>query len=123
MAKVLGVGGVFFKSGDPAALRAWYAGALGLATEDHGVMFAPDTMPKGAFTLWSPFPATTDYFAPSDQAFMVNLVVDDLDAILARVKAAGGQVMDRIEEYDYGRFGWFIDPDGHKVELWQPPAG
>ena len=80
-------------------------------------------MTAGAFTLWSPFPAATDYFEPSQDAFMVNFIVDDLDAMLDKARAGGARVMDKIEEYDYGRFGWFIDPDGHKVELWQPPAG
>jgi len=122
MAKVLGVGGVFFKSPDPAGLRTWYARWLGLYTEEHGVMFHPDTMPAGAFTLWSPFPVATEYFEPSQDAFMINFVVDDLDAMLAKARAGGARVMDKIEEYDYGRFGWFLDPDGHKVELWQPPA-
>jgi predicted enzyme related to lactoylglutathione lyase len=78
-------------------------------------------MPEHAFTVWSVFAEDTDYFGDGDQAFMINLVVDDLDAALARVDAAGGKVINEREEHDYGRFGWFTDPDGNRVELWEPP--
>jgi predicted enzyme related to lactoylglutathione lyase len=121
MAKVLGLGGLFFKSPDPAALRAWYARWLGLYAEDQGVSFHPDTMPPGAYTAWGPFPQETRYFEPSADAFMFNLVVDDLDGALDQVEQGGAEVMEDIEESEDGRFGWFVDPDGHKVELWQPP--
>ena len=123
MAKVLGLGGLFFKSPDPAALRAWYTRWLGLVSDEYGVNFAPNAMPAGAVTVWSPFAQTTDYFDPSSDAFMFNLIVDDLDGALDQVKAGGAKVIGDIADYDYGRFGWFIDPDGHKVELWQPPPG
>ena len=121
MAKVLGLGGLFFRSPDPAALRAWYARWLGLYADEHGVVFHPDTMPAHAYTVWSPFPQATSYFDPSGDAFMFNLVVDDLDGALDQVEAGGAQVIEDIEESEFGRFGWFVDPDGHKVELWQPP--
>jgi predicted enzyme related to lactoylglutathione lyase len=84
-------------------------------------MFAPAAMPPDAVTVWSPFAATTDYFAPSQSSFMINFVVDDLDSVLAQVREGGAQVVG-AENYDYGRFGWFVDPDGNKVELWQPPV-
>ncbi len=122
MAKVLGLGGVFFKSADPARLRAWYARWLGLYTDGPGVEFYPDAMPPNSYAVWSPFPANSDYFSPATRDFMVNFVVDDLDGALEQAEAGGAQVMDEIEEADYGRFGWFIDPDGNKVELWEPPA-
>jgi predicted enzyme related to lactoylglutathione lyase len=122
MAKLLGLGGLFFKSPDPEALRAWYVRWLGLTADEHGVMFEPAAMPAGACTVWSPFAQSTKYFDPSGDAFMFNLIVDDLDGALDQVKAGGAKVIGNVEEYDYGRFGWFIDPDGHKVELWQPPA-
>jgi predicted enzyme related to lactoylglutathione lyase len=122
MAKVLGLGGVFFKSPDPARLRAWYARWLGLYSEGSSAEFYPDTMPANAYAVWSPFPVATDYFDPSSRDFMVNFVVDDLDEALEQVEAGGAEVMDEIEEAEYGRFGWFIDPDGNKVELWEPPA-
>ena len=123
--QVLGIGGVFFRSKDPARLAAWYAEHLGLSFEawgdTHGTHFAPDGMPPHAFTVFSIFKSNTEYFGPSGQSFMLNLIVDDLDAALARVVAGGAERLDDIEEHDYGRFGWFIDPDGNRVELWQPP--
>ena len=120
MARVLGVGGIFFKSPDPQALGEWYARWLGLRVEPWGgVVFMPDGMPPGGGTVWSPFKETTDYFAPSGKDFMFNLVVDDLDAALAQVAEGGAEVFGRAEEFN-GRFGWFMDPDGNKVELWEP---
>ena len=123
--RVLGVGGVFFRSPDPARLAKWYGETLGLVTEawgsTHGTSFSPDGMPDNAFTVWSTFAADTEYFGDPQQAFMINLVVDDLDAALANVKAAGGEVIPEKEEHDFGRFGWIIDPDGNRVELWEPP--
>ena len=121
MARILGLAGVFFKSPDPARLRAWYARWLGLYTEGSSAEFYPDTMPANAYAVWSPFPVATDYFEPSTRDFMINFVVDDLDEALEQVEAGGAEVMDEIEEAEYGRFGWFIDPDGNKVELWEPP--
>jgi len=121
MARALGVGGVFFKSPDPARLRSWYAQWLGIAADEYGANFAPAAMPEGAVTVWSPFAATTDYFAPSSASFMINFVVDDLDGVLAQVRSGGAEVVG-TENHDYGRFGWFVDPDGNKIELWQPPA-
>jgi predicted enzyme related to lactoylglutathione lyase len=125
MAKVLGVGGVFFKSPDPARLTGWYAEWLGLPlmTEAGAAFaaFAPAAMPAGAYTVWSPFVAGTTYFAPSAKDFMFNLVVDNLDEALRQVQAGGAQLAGEVEDSAQGRFGWFVDPDGNKVELWQPP--
>lgn len=123
MAKVLGLGGLFFKSPDPAALRAWYAKWLGVEGDEYGVMFAAAKMPKDGITVWSPFANDTSYFDPSPENYMFNLIVDDLDGALAQVREGGATIVGKIEEFDYGRFGWFVDPDGRKVELWQPPAG
>jgi len=120
MPKVLGVGGVFFKSPDPSALRAWYARWLGMFTGDNGVSFHPDALPEGAYTQWSPFPASTEYFEPSSAGFMINLIVDDLDAMLDRLRGSGALVMEDVQDLPEGRFGWFVDPDGNKVELWEP---
>ena len=123
--KVLGVGGVFFRSPDPAKLAAWYREALGLETESwgatHGTSFAPEAMPTNAFTVWSIFASDTEYFGQKRQSFMINLVVDDLDAALGNVREAGGKIISDKEEHDFGRFGWFVDPDGNRVELWEPP--
>lgn len=124
--RVLGVGGVFFRSPAPAKLAAWYQQALGIAVESwgdtQGTSFSPADMPDNAFTVWSVFAEDTEYFGPSGQGFMINLVVDDLDAALNRVALAGGEVLPNREDADFGRFGWFVDPDGNRVELWEPPV-
>ncbi|NNE06660.1 MAG: VOC family protein, partial [Xanthomonadales bacterium] len=103
-----------------------YQEHLGLSIESwgdtFGTSFGPGDMPENAFTVWSAFKANTEYFGESGQAFMINLVVDDLDAALASVKAGGAEVVPDREEHDFGRFGWFVDPDGNRVELWEPPA-
>jgi len=123
--RVLGVGGVFFRSPDPGLLAAWYRDTLGFEIENwgatHGTSFAPESMPVNAFTVWSIFASDTKYFGDPGQSFMFNLVVDDLDAALANVSAAGGVVITDREEHDFGRFGWIVDPDGNRVELWEPP--
>ncbi|MEE4294801.1 MAG: VOC family protein [Xanthomonadales bacterium] len=123
--RVLGVGGIFFRSKDPAKLAEWYANSLGFEIESwgeaHGTSFSPLEMPRGSFTVWSAFESATEYFGTSGQKHMINLVVDDLDAALENVAAGGAVVLDNREEADYGRFGWFVDPDGNRVELWEPP--
>lgn len=121
MAKVLGVGGVFFKARDPEGLGQWYAEHLGLEVNyPYGATFLPSSTPKGGLTVWGPFKQDTEYFEPSSKAFMFNLMVDDLDGALAQVRAGGADVMDETMDEDYGRFGWFMDPEGNKVELWEP---
>lgn len=122
MAKVTGLGGIFFKARDPAALGAWYAKHLGLNVEKWGGARFEDNAGSAGYTLWSPFAADTGYFAPSTQPYMINFRVDDLDALLAQLRADGIQVDDRIDESEYGRFGWLMDPEGTRIELWQPPA-
>lgn len=122
MAKVLGLGGIFFKSKDPKALTAWYAKWLNIPVDEHGyVSLMPKTMPSGGYSVWSPFKQDTQYFAPSKKEFMMNLIVDDLDQALAQVAEGGAELTGEPENSEYGHFGWFIDPDGNKVELWQPP--
>jgi predicted enzyme related to lactoylglutathione lyase len=121
MARVLGVGGIFFRAGDPETLGDWYRKWLGVpVSHPHGASFKPDSMPAGALTVWAPFQHDTTYFDPADRQFMFNLVVDDLDEALSQVQQGGAELVGEIEEYDYGRFGWFLDPEGNKVELWQP---
>lgn len=122
MARVTGLGGIFFKSRDPTALAAWYAEHLGLSVDDWGGVRFDEDEGRAGYTLWSAFAADTTYFAPSTQSFMVNFRVDDLDALLAQLRAAGVEVDPRIEESEFGRFGWIMDPDGTRIELWQPPA-
>ena len=114
-------GRVFFKSEDPTQLGEWYQKWLGLPVEPpYGASFFPATLPPGACTVWGPFKSDTDYFDPSDKSYMVNLIVDDLDGALRQVAEGGASVVGDIEDYDYGRFGWFIDPEGTKIELWEP---
>lgn len=121
MAKVIGLGGFFFKSRDPAALAAWYAQHLGLPVEEWGGARFEDAKHPG-YQLWSPFAADTSYFAPSTQPYMINFRVDDLDALLAQLRASGVEVDERVDDSEYGRFGWIMDPEGTRIELWQPPA-
>jgi catechol 2,3-dioxygenase-like lactoylglutathione lyase family enzyme len=118
MARVLGIGGVFFKAVDPKALRDWYARVLGFEISDWGGAIFPH--PDRGRTVWSPFQADTPYFDPSPHAFMLNLIVDDLDGVLARAKAEGVEPLGREEEPQQGRFAWILDPAGIKIELWEP---
>jgi predicted enzyme related to lactoylglutathione lyase len=122
MAKVIGLGGIFFKSRDPKGLTEWYAKHLGLPVHAWGgASFKEDESRKGK-TLWSPFAADTAYFAPSMHPYMINFRVDDLDGLLAQLREAGVDVDERVEESEFGRFGWIMDPEGTRIELWQPPA-
>ena len=121
MAEVLGVGGVFFKSRSPRRLARWYSRCLGFALlGPTAAMFKAARVPKAAYTVWSVFSASSGYFRPSLSQHMVNFVVDDVEGALAQVVAGGGKTVGRVRDYPYGRFGWFLDPDGNKVELWQP---
>jgi predicted enzyme related to lactoylglutathione lyase len=123
MAKVLGVGGVFFRSPDPKRLYEWYAKWLGIKFDDWGTAYFPKDMPENSQTVWSAFEATTKYFDPSEKAYMFNLIVDDLEEALKQVKDGGAEIIGDVEKMEYGSFGWFMDPDGNKVELWQPIKG
>ncbi len=122
MPSVTGIGGIFFKAKDPAALREWYRRHLGLDIQGWGgaVFHGPES--AGA-TVWNIFAADSDYFDPSPAPFMINYRVADLDAVLAALRAQGCAVDDRTEESEFGKFGWVMDPEGHRVELWQPPPG
>jgi predicted enzyme related to lactoylglutathione lyase len=123
MQRVRGVGGIFFKARDPKVLSTWYRDALGLNVEAWGgAVFRWDTLEgrDGAGTVWAPFSQETSYFAPSEKPFMFNFVVDDLDAMLAQARAAGAVVDEKISDDDHGRFGHLMDPEGNRVELWQP---
>ncbi len=125
MKRVTGIGGVFFKSGDPEALGAWYRDHLGLdVTEWGGAVFnwgGPDSE-KGV-TIWSPFKNDTTYMDPGKSGFMINFRVADLHALLAALREEGCNVEERTEESEQGKFGWVMDPEGNKVELWEPAAG
>jgi predicted enzyme related to lactoylglutathione lyase len=119
MERITGIGGIFFKARDPKALAAWYHDNLGLPI-DADQTYVSLSANAGDQTVWSTFPETTEYFEPSKSPFMLNYRVRDLDAILAQLRAAGATVDDRVEDYDYGRFGWATDPEGNRFELWQP---
>ena len=127
MAKVTGIGGVFLKCrGDSAALAAWYQTHLGLPLETWGgaiLRWPDDKAEDQGLTVWSLADKDSQWFSPSDSAFMINYRVDDLDALLAVLREEGCNVVDKTETSEQGKFGWVIDPDGNKVELWQPPAG
>lgn len=127
MKRVTGIGGIFFKSQDPKALGAWYKKHLGIGVEEwggFGFSWKSADNPDGTgTTVWSPFAADTSYFAPSKASFMINYRVADLHALLAVLRAEGVQVEDKVEESEYGKFGWVVDPEGNKLELWQPPEG
>lgn len=121
MARVLGIGGIFFKSPDPKKPYDWYAKWLGLEFEGGwGTIYYPKDMPAKSYTVWSAFDSNTNYFAPSEKEFMFNLVVDDIEEALKQVEEGGAQVIRDIEKLEYGLFGWFVDPDSNKVELWEP---
>jgi predicted enzyme related to lactoylglutathione lyase len=127
MKRVTGIGGIFIKSSDPQRLREWYRRHLGLEIEEWGGLafrWKDDANVDGAgTTVWNVFEGTSDYFAPSSAPFMVNYRVADLRSLIAALRAEGCQVMDKIDESEYGKFGWVVDPDGNKIELWEPPAG
>ena len=124
MQRVQGIGGFFFKAQDKATLLDWYRDNLGIAVEDWGgaAFNWRDMNPRGdAATHWSVFSADTTYFNPGTASFMVNFRVDDLAAMLAQLRANGCKVEDKVDESEYGKFGWVTDPEGNKVELWEPP--
>ena len=124
MAKALGVGGIFFKSPDPARLQGWYAQYLGINSQnEQGMSFAifqPGMMPENGYTVWSMFDSGTTYFAPSSKEFMFNLMVDDLDGMLARAAEHGVTPVRVFPDEANGRFAHLMDPDGRKIELWEP---
>src|SRR5262249_7993858 len=120
MESVLGLGGIFFKARNPQALAAWYRDHLGVPVEASQTYGTLTSRAAGEPTVWSTFPMDARAFAPSSGPFMLNYRVRNLDAMLAQLRAAGVQVDERIEEYDYGRFGWATDPEGNRFELWEP---
>jgi len=125
--RVTGIGGIFFKSADPKRLRDWYARHLGVPVQDWGGAAFPwrdaaDPERPGT-TVWSVFPADTAYFGDGGAPYMVNYRVRDLDAMLAQLRHAGVWIDEKRDESEFGRFAWIRDPDGNRVELWEPPAG
>jgi catechol 2,3-dioxygenase-like lactoylglutathione lyase family enzyme len=125
--RVTGIGGIFLKARDPDALRGWYRDHLGVDVQSWGgATFRwhdPATPDPEGVTVWSVFPSTSGYFDPSTAPFMVNYRVANLPAALDALRAEGCTVDDRMEESEYGKFGWVMDPEGNRVELWEPPPG
>jgi catechol 2,3-dioxygenase-like lactoylglutathione lyase family enzyme len=123
--RVIGIGGVFLKSPDHDGLRSWYQQKLGLeGAPEQPVMLkwrSHERPEEEHLTVWSTFPDSSDYFDPSGAPFMINYIVDDLDALLAKLERQGVKIDPKREDYEYGRFAWIFDPDGNKVELWEPP--
>jgi predicted enzyme related to lactoylglutathione lyase len=127
MKRVTGIGGIFFKVRDPQGMRAWYQTHLGIDVQDWGgAVFSwagDDGKPADGSTAWNLSAMDSDDYAPSTTPFMVNYRVADLDALLQALRAEGCNVIGNSEASEYGKFGWVLDPEGNKVELWQPPAG
>ncbi len=123
MKRVTGIGGIFFRAKDPKALYGWYRQHLGIdSSPGVGAMFSDaDHLENPGFTIWAIFPEGTDYFKSPDRRFMINFRVDDCEALLKALREEGVQVDDKMEAHEYGKFGWITDPEGNRVELWEPP--
>lgn len=123
MKRVVGIGGIFFKCKDPKALKEWYAKYLGFNVDNYGALFSfkNETSPETkGYLQWSPFDETTPYFAPSTKSFMINYRVHDLEKLIEVLKEEGIEFLDEMEVYDYGKFIHLLDPEGNKIELWEP---
>ena len=119
--RVTGIGGIFFKSENPKETKSWYNKHLGLNTDEYGCTFWwKDQDGKDATTQWSPFKKDTTYFEPSTKEFMMNFRVHNLAELLETLKEEGVTIIGEMESYSYGKFGWILDPDGNKIELWEP---
>ena len=119
--RVTGIGGFFFKSKDPDKIKNWYSKHLGLNTDNYGCTFWwKDNEGNDCSTQWSPMNEDTDYYKPSEKQFMQNFRVENLEELLKALKEEGVQIVGEMETYDYGKFGWIMDPEGNKIELWEP---
>ena len=121
--KVTGIGGIFFKCQDPNKMKKWYNENLGLVTDEYGATFEfrnADKPEERNYLQWSPFAADTKYFAPSEKEFMINYRVENLVELVEVLKNDGVQIVDEIEEFEYGKFVHILDPEGNKIELWEP---
>ena len=121
--KITGLGGVFFKCKDPQAMRDWYNKNFGLSNDKYGHPFvwkkheAPE---QNGYTVWNPFDDNSDYFKPSKQKYMINYRVENIEELMKNLKKADITIVGEIESFDYGKFGWILDPEGNKIELWEP---
>ena len=125
--RVTGIGGIFFKAKNPDSLRAWYRQHLGIEVEAWGGFAfkwrADEKSDGNGTTVWSIFKADTKYFEPSNSTFMINYRVDNLDELLRVLREEGCSVDSKVDESEFGKFGWVMDPEGNRIELWQPPKG
>lgn len=123
MKRVTGIGGFFFKCRNPQQIKIWYDKHLGIKSDEYGGSFIwreyNDPEHKG-YTAWSPFSHSSTYFSPSDKEFMINYRVENLEKLLDVLRKEGVEIVGEIEEYEYGKFGWIMDPEGNKIELWEP---
>lgn len=121
--KVTGLGGIFFKCDNPENMKKWYGDKLGLVTNEYGSVFEfrrTDMPEKKGYTVWSPFEAKTTYFQPSEKEFMINYRVEDIEGLVKELMETGVEICDEIETYEYGKFVHIMDPEGNKIELWEP---
>lgn len=121
--KVTGIGGIFFKCKDPDKMKDWYGKHLGFKTDEYGTMFdfrSTDDPERKGYLQWSPFPENTEYFEPSKKEFMINFRVENLEKLFEELSNEGVQVVGKIESFEYGKFAHIIDPEGNKIELWEP---
>ncbi len=123
MKKVTGIGGIFFKCDDPQVMKEWYDKHLGISDAGYGAMFEwrEKDSEKEGYTLWSPFASDTKYFEPSQKSYMINYRVENIETLVEELEAAGVQILDDITDSEYGKFVHILDPEGNKVELFQPP--
>lgn len=121
MKRVTGIGGIFFKSKNPSAINEWYGKHLGLPVNKYGASFIEkDEQGNEKMTQWSPFKEDTTYFAPSEKPFMLNFRVENLEELLKILAQEGVTILGDMQTYEYGKFGWILDPEGNKIELWEP---
>ncbi len=121
--RVTGIGGIFFKTKNPEKMKIWYQKHLGLVTDEYGSLFefrTAEDPPKPAYLQWSPFPADTKYFEPSQRDFMINYRVQNLENLLELLKREGVKIVGEMQEFEYGKFAHIMDPEGNKIELWEP---
>lgn len=134
MKRVTGIGGIFFKAKDPKGLQDWYGEHLGIKPLPHSPWGGDDKSPlfewrnadnpeKKGYSVFATFPADTEYFGSGPATHMFNFRVDDLDAVLDQLRQEGVKVEDKVEDYEFGRFGWIFDPEGNRIELWEPGEG
>ncbi len=127
MRRVTGIGGIFFKAKDPVGLRAWYQKHLGIDVQVWGgAAFRwtdSEENPIGGTTIWNISDANSENYAPGTASFMVNYRVANLQALVAALRKEGCNVLEKTDDSEYGKFGWVIDPEGNKIELWEPPPG